>query len=398
MQRKQIIKFKRTNHHRSNHIGYHPYYSSSPVGISNGNIHYVSTSSVSSSTTTSIISDTLKKETTLTQNNINRHNNQYNTSKYSNDDLSNSQNNNNNTLQEDENDISYISTKTNPPTTPVSLSSVNNTPSTSNTNEILTSPLINNNKANFQFNSKKPNQSLDNSINFSNNQSFNSVYHSSLIENNTSNYQEHTLTNKSKQFKKNDEDDEQILQDFIDEMLPIAMANKKEVDEYDETDESVNEQDEEQLKKFQKIYENNLENHVPLSNILPKIEEEDEDDDYVPKMREKLVSKSTNTSKAVVVQMNKTTRLRVNKLLQSKSNALSSSNKKTNQIKENFSCEKKQALSNSTSLNSINSKCSNSTTKLSSNSNVSKKLVLTQSNKLNMIKPTTKRSNLLEKK
>ncbi len=223
--------------------------------------------------------------------------------------------------------------------------------------------------------------------------------------NQSHNNQGNILRSNEKIAKKNEEDnDEKILQDFIDEMLPIALANNKQTEnDYYEQD-SLNEYDEAEMHRYQQIYQNNdLHNHVPLCNILPKIDEENEDEyedrTMLPVMKNiKRTINSGNFSKSVVVQMTKTSMLRVNKVLQKKSNSMSINTTSTikrssNQIKDNLSGEKRQVLSNSSSMNSIQSKSSNSSLGLG------KKVALTPSKKFNKNQTvsTIKRPNTINK-
>lgn len=219
------------------------------------------------------------------------------------------------------------------------------------------SPLINSNR--FIFDLIKQQSSFNNSNDLTNNN-------------------ETVCLKKSEQSEEEDqEDDEHLLDEFIDEMLPIAMANTNNENEsqHSQVDESINEEDEQQLIKYQKIYENNLDNHVPLSNALPKIEEEDEEETH--KLNKET---SNNNKKRPIVQMNKTSQLRAIKIMQSKSNQ----SKPTHQIKENSA--KRQALPNSTSTNSISS-----TSKLIANQQINtKKIALASSlNRLNTMTTTS---------
>ncbi len=226
---------------------------------------------------------------------------------------------------------------------------------------------------------------------------------SPLINNKISfnNNNNHISEQMDNSFNNQDDNDEKILQDFIDEMLPIALAKNNANESNNESNnESMNEEDEKQLLKYQLIYQkNDLESHIPLSSNLPKIDEVDEDEIITPKIKEKLLK--NNLSKSVVVQMTKTTLLRANKVLQNKSN-LNSNKRIVNQLNENTSNEKRQILSNSSSLNNIQSKCFNSSASSLSSSikpTATKKHALMPSNKLNTIKTTIttsslKRSNL----
>lgn len=271
---------------------------------------------------------------------------------------------------------------------------------------VESSPLVNKtDKMVYQFNKPSDfsqNQLLENSFENTNNQSH-------IISNNldiSTKNQDINFISKKKLAKKNEEDnDEKILQDFIDEMLPIALANNKQNSENYEND-SLNEYDETELQRYQKIYQDNdLHNHVPLSSILSKIDEENEDEDEIELPLIKNIKRnisSVNPSKSVIVQMTKTTMLRVNKVLQTKSNLKASNTPATfrrtsNQNKINFISEKRQALSSSSSINSIQSKPSNSTFGFKSSS--LKKVALTPINKLNknLTLSTIKRSNTLNK-
>ena len=160
-----------------------------------------------------------------------------------------------------------------------------------------------------------------------------------------------TSQNESNKEEEADSDD-LILQEFIDEMLPLAMATEN-------NDTSLY-----QPNKFQS---SRVDTQM-VGRILPKIDEVDETDADTTHRVERRASIGGKSKNCVVVQMTKTSMMRVSKAMQNKTQQI-------NGVKEN--CERKTNLK-------VNTKPA--PPQLTSNS---KKPPLLSSNKINSLKTTS---------